>query len=348
MLVNTANQIIFTAQPQASQIALNEVSKLYPMVKFLDWLDAGVGRLQLNDDLEHILKVIKEKPPIFIRHICSINLEIDVEGELNILNAFEDVIRNFIHLLHENKSFSVQTRILGDNLLGYKKFDITKRVSDIIEQNGFCLNVKHPDQIISIVCKNYKIYIGIALSQDNLSNWAGGIHRFAYEDNQISRAEFKLLEAIDVFNLDLKNYYNALDLGAAPGGWTKILRKYNLKVVAVDPAMLHQDLASDTRVSHFKGLAQDFLNKKNKFDVIVNDMRMNAVESSKLMGKMSSYLNPDGLVIMTLKLPEKGMQRITNQCIKVLEQWYEIYAVRQLFHNRSEVTVILKSKSNYI
>jgi len=45
---------------------------------------------------------------------------------------------------------------------------------------------------------------------------------------------------------------------------------------------------------------------------------------------------------MTLKLPEQGRREIIDVAFEILRYAYEILGARQLFHNRSEITVYLK------
>jgi 23S rRNA (cytidine2498-2'-O)-methyltransferase len=85
------------------------------------------------------------------------------------------------------------------------------------------LDVRNPEQVLSLVCTPTHGYLGFSLAVENLSTWAGGVHRFKREKEQISRAEFKLLEILNLFQLSLSAGDTALDLGAAPGGWTRIL-----------------------------------------------------------------------------------------------------------------------------
>lgn len=51
-------------------------------------------------------------------------------------------------------------------------------------------------------------------------------------------AEFKLLEALEVFGIVLPSHGVALDLAAAPGGWTRVLRRAGEYVTAIDPGEL--------------------------------------------------------------------------------------------------------------
>jgi len=47
---------------------------------------------------------------------------------------------------------------------------------------------------------------------------------------------------------------------------------------------------------------------------------------------------------MTLKLPEQNRRPIIDHAFKLLQEVYTIAGARQLFHNRSEITVYLRLK----
>jgi 23S rRNA (cytidine2498-2'-O)-methyltransferase len=188
-------------------------------------------------------------------------------------------------------------------------------------------------------------YAGISLAVHNLSDWAGGVRRFAREPEQISRAEFKLLEALEWFRLELPPRGIALDLGAAPGGWARVLRQHEQYVTAVDPAALHPSLQTDKNVRHLRMTAETYLKQEpDLYDVIVNDMRLDARDSARLMVAFAPYLRPHGRALMTLKLPEKARPSLIEHSFTILQHAFIIAGARQLFHNRSEITVCLKPK----
>ncbi|MGG3572586.1 SAM-dependent methyltransferase [Bacillus gobiensis] len=68
----------------------------------------------------------------------------------------------------------------------------------------------------------------------------------------MSRAKFKLLEAEVKFNINYNDYSSALDIGAAPGGWTSLLLEKGLKVTAIDPSNLHPDLLRNPNLTFYK------------------------------------------------------------------------------------------------
>ncbi|MBV9228488.1 MAG: hypothetical protein JOZ18_04170, partial [Chloroflexi bacterium] len=171
---------------------------------------------------------------------------------------------------------------------------------------------------------------------------------FAQTSEQISRAEFKLLEALEVFDITLPKDARALDLGAAPGGWTRLLLDAGMSVVAVDPANLDPRIVRRKRLEHYRGYAENYLEgalrRHNRFAVIVNDMRMDAREAARLLAKASDCLQTDGFVVSVFKLPHatREINPLTTlkEAMRILNERYGIVRARQLFHNRQEVTVV--------
>ena len=302
--------------------------------------------IENNSEFEEIANIFKENSPVFIRHICPCQIEVPAKISIEDIACLGEKANEIMTYLDKNITFSVQTRItVQDEKPPYGNFDINKALSDIFISNGFELDIRKPEQVISVLCTSEKIYVGVSKAEDNLSDWAGGTRRFSREDGQLSRSEFKLLEAIEVFKLKLPAEGRALDLGAAPGGWTRVLLNRGLRVVSVDPALLDERIIRDPGVVHYRGKAQDYFHtQKDKFDVIVNDMRMDVGESSEMMLIARNFLKSNGFAIITLKLLTTGMQKTVKRALKELSEGYDIIGARQLFHNRNEVTIAMKKK----
>ena len=71
-----------------------------------------------------------------------------------------------------------------------------------------------------------------------------------------SRAYFKLEEALDLAGVEDLGGKRALDLGAAPGGWTECLLDRGASVVAVDPGALDDAVARRPGVRHIQKKSQ--------------------------------------------------------------------------------------------
>ena len=340
------DQIIFTAAPEFAQVALNELQAIDRQSKLIQWLDQGIGFVQLSSvSFSDLAAEVFKTKAAFIRHLCPVveKVSLELAASQRTYALCSEAIAAQIPMFDRNQTLSIQIRSSTKEV---NRFELRNALIEGLTNAGLQVAAKDPVQIISIFCDSTTAYLGFSSASDNLSSWAGGMHRFAHEDDQISRAEFKLLEAIEVFNLTLPTQGLALDLGASPGGWTRILRQRGLSVVAVDPGDLSDSLQGDSQIAHYRQLVQQYLpNCRDRYDLIVNDMRMNAADSAKNMVAASKVLNEDGLAMMTLKLPSKGVKAVIATAIAILENNYRILGVRNLFHNRQEATLVMQRLS---
>lgn len=345
---------ILTADSDFAEMALTELRRARPQTEIQSELAPGVWLVKTPDGFTQLAEQWRHQPPIFPRHICPVHTTASLRNDTaDIPILCQTIQKEMLDLLTPGLPFSVQTRIFCET--SYKPIEVNTAVSQyLLSLTDAPLNVRAPVQILSIIItKNDKntrpfAYLGMSLAAHNLSDWAGGAHRFARQPEQVSRSEFKLLEAIDVFQLNLHPYGTALDLGAAPGGWTRVLRQHKQYVTAVDPAELHPSLRADTFVRHKRITAEAYLAEiPDPYDMIVNDMRQDARDSARQMVKFAPFLYPHGFAIITLKLPEdktaaSGHQQILDHSFHILQQKYHIAGARHLFHNRSEITIHLK------
>jgi 23S rRNA (cytidine2498-2'-O)-methyltransferase len=199
------------------------------------------------------------------------------------------------------------------------------------------------EHVLSVCVTPGGIVIGSNRRDSALSDWPGGRVRLAKPKGQISRSEFKLEELLRSNEITLPEGV-ALDLGASPGGWTRILRERGMTVWAIDPGNLDPRLVADRGVHHVRTTAGSFFHTSERtFDLIVNDMRMTPALSTELMLTASGHLNPSGMIIQTLKIsPHHGLEMVRN-ALSTLRRRYDIDLVRQLHHNRNEVTVVAHS-----
>jgi 23S rRNA (cytidine2498-2'-O)-methyltransferase len=356
--------LLLTCDDGSVDLARAELKRMAPALVELAILTPGVMLFQLRRSFSAIAREWVKKPPIFVRHICPVHrwLPLDDAGNApQLLSGWlgSESNRAFITgAVDPALPFSVQSRVF-DNL-PIKPFDLNRPISETVAGvTGAAIDVRAPQTIVSVVCALLErtalpglpagggqvavALTGISTPAENLSDWAGGMRRFAREEGQLSRAEFKLLEAIEVFAVPIPARGVVLDLGAAPGGWTRVMRQLNQYVTAIDPAELDPRLATDPGVRHVRVTAESYLaGEPDRFDIIVNDMRMDARDSVRLMVSFVGCLYRHGCVVMTLKLPETRREPVLEQAFAILREAYSIEGARQLFHNRSEVTVYLR------
>lgn len=359
--------LVLTCDEGSVELAEHELLQVAPRSKVVAHLSAGVLLVDARQPFASLALVWRTAPPIFVRHICPAQTIVplwDSPGDPD--EVAEAVAGPAAGVLAEHlpagQTFSVQTRLIAEP--PYKPYDVNQALSQAVAQKtGASLDVRSPQQIVSVVCAELApavidhlprelqpgphgaLYalVGLSTPQQNLSDWAGGARRFAREEGQVSRSEFKLLEAFEVFAVTLPLRGVALDLGASPGGWTRVLRQRGQYVTAVDPGALDERVAADPGVRHKRMTAEAYLqDDPDQFDLIVNDMRMDARDSARLMVAYARLLYPHGSAIITLKLPETRRSPILEHAFDILRSAYTIAGARQLFHNRSEITVYLR------
>ena len=196
------------------------------------------------------------------------------------------------------------------------------------------------DLALTVCLGEDRVTTGVTPSRYALSDWAGGRIRLASRKEQVSRAEFKLEELFT--HIDLPEGDGAVDLGASPGGWTRILRSRGYgHVHAVDPAGLDQRVLDLGGVEHHRTTAGEFVATfPRRVDLIVNDMRMPPQLSAHTMLEASDMLNPGATAIVTLKLGTNNPVKQADEAMNMLSEAYDITFARQLQHNRHEITVV--------
>lgn len=147
----------------------------------------------------------------------------------------------------------------------------------------------------------------------------------------------------------------AVDLGAAPGGWTQFLLNKGYKVLAIDPEALK--IPQQANLLHFQGFSDQFcqLLLQNQasnhldfplIDLLVNDMKLTPRQSLMLTAELSPFVKKSGYICLTLKLlnePKiaKQLSSIKN-CLAEKFSDYKLVYFRQLACNRQEITAVLQ------
>jgi 23S rRNA (cytidine2498-2'-O)-methyltransferase len=357
--------LIVTAHQEFIDVAFGELKRFNKNLLYGELLAPGIllcalPRDTFPHDLISLMRQAAEQQPIFVRHLAPVQAVIHLSNTENDIGELALAIANLptFTLLERGQRFAVQTRLLqtdmdavpaSSNKHAYSSGHVNQLLAEAIaDETGAIESIKKPQIVVSLLCTMEKAYAGISLTKDNLSDWPGGARHFAHIPEQISRSEFKLLEALEAFGVALPSQGLALDLGAAPGGWTRMLLEAGMKVVAVDPAKLDSRVARQPHLEHYKGYAEEYveeaIKRRRKFFVITNDMRMDAREAARLLVEASACLLSDGFIISVLKLPHTTSEidplKNLSEALKLLHRHFGIVQARQLFHNRQEVTVL--------
>jgi 23S rRNA (cytidine2498-2'-O)-methyltransferase len=341
------SRFIVTATPELYKSALRELLAVANDLEERRAFRDGVFLVETDVPAPEFTRALAQADPVFVKHLFPAQTEFPLTGAKEA--DLPAILQNLeaICSVAPGEPFAVQCRRVGPDH-DYTAKDVEVFAGSSLEAQGGVPTFSdvevaaHDDlKVLSLYLFRDTGYGGCSTVGENLNEHCDEYRVFSRaRGREISRAEFKLKEAIRKFRLDLAGG-RAIDLGAAPGGWTKVLADAGMSVVAVDPADLDERVARLPSVTHVRSKAED-LDCKGEFDLLVNDMNVDPEESARETVRLAPRLKPGGLALMTAKLVTRNPERLLREAASTLEPAYEIVRVKNLFHNRREVTILLK------
>jgi 23S rRNA (cytidine2498-2'-O)-methyltransferase len=307
-------------------------------------LHGEVNELPERDRLTPLLAAIPNAPEKF----SAVYLEVPDTNEGKTLSGFT---RRFQPLLED--ALRKQGRLADNNSVRAEPVEAETELNNPTRpstgsgrtENLPRLHIFFPDQTRALIATS---------DPHNSSAALNGIQRVSMASDAPSRSYLKLAEAFEVFldqkeqALWLKPGMTAVDLGAAPGGWTWQLVQRGLKVIAVDNGPLKGVAAGHPSIRH---LRQDGFRYRPQrpVDWLVCDM----VEQPQRVAALMTEWFVGGLTqraIFNLKLPMKKRVAALNDALNSMRTALNAKGIRyqleakQLYHDREEVTVYLARK----
>jgi 23S rRNA (cytidine2498-2'-O)-methyltransferase len=173
--------------------------------------------------------------------------------------------------------------------------------------------------------------------------WPQGVPRLKFPRDAPSRATLKLEEALLVL-LDaeqrarwLRPGMHAVDLGAAPGGWTYQLVRRAMRVTAVDNGAIDRRLLASGLVTHRREDGFRFCPPR-PVDWLVCDI----VERPRRVAELVARWLAEGRcrhALFNLKLPMKQRYDEAMRCLDLVRAAARQVRAKQLYHDRIEITV---------
>jgi 23S rRNA (cytidine2498-2'-O)-methyltransferase len=208
-------------------------------------------------------------------------------------------------------------------------------------------SARSPRRLHLVFISGTEAYLGVS-PVNNSSPWPMGITRLRLPREAPSRATLKLEEAwhhfisADEWDERLAAGMRAVDLGAAPGGWTWQLVQRGMFVEAVDNGPMDKGLMETGQVQHI--LSDGFLfEPKKPVDWLVCDIVDKPARVTSMIIKWftKEYCRE---AVFNLKLPMKQRYAEVKKCEERIRHELEKSGFRleiqfkQLYHDREEVT----------
>lgn len=334
--------LVVTASANYLNQGLSELQECDRSLKPIKILEKGIAILESELSRDALISAIRGKGVVFIRHMHPVDYVAEIDRE-SFRNAVSEVL-SYKYCIAPGDKIAVQIR-RGSGDYAYDTAAIKNEVDDILEREFHSLpEVKEPEKVISMLLDNDKCYLGLSTPQDNLSAWSGGMVHYKKNESDISRAMFKLMEAIEVFDIDMSNYEKALDLGAAPGGWTSVLLEHGLEVTAVDTGEMDERLNKYPGFKYIKSNVSKLELEEKHFDLMTSDISWNPKNTARMINKAAEFLRDGGTAVVTLKLMGEKVRKSIKEVLEIYREVFVILRVKQLFHNRDEVTLYLRKR----
>jgi 23S rRNA (cytidine2498-2'-O)-methyltransferase len=187
---------------------------------------------------------------------------------------------------------------------------------------------------------------------DNSSPWPMGIPRLRYPAKAPSRSGLKLLEALATFIPEgellgrMRAGRVAIDLGAAPGGWSQVLASRGVRVIAVDNGPIAQAVLDTQLVEHRREDAFRY-RPERPVDWMVCDV---VAAPSRIAALAAQWMARGWCreTIFNLKLPNRDRWAEVLRCQGVVEralaqvEGRHLLRIKHLYHDREEVTAHLR------
>lgn len=300
--------------------------------------------MEAKDAGEQLIEALQFSDLIFARQIIAVNDAISmdtgarVEALLDAAKALPLALDLWIETADTNdgKALAGLIKKLEKPLrLGWKKASLLRTKATGVRHHLFLVD-------------GDLAYLGVSYVKCR-SEFPLGIRRLRFPAKAPSRSTLKLEEAMHEFvpakkwpSL-LREGMTAVDLGAAPGGWTYQLVERGMRVIAIDNGPMGELLMATGLVDHQKADGFKY-QPPRQVDWLVCDM----VEKPQMVTELMAKWLSSGWTrrsIFNLKLPMKKRYQEVSTCLEMLTveldkagRQYEIQA-KHLYHDREEITV---------
>ena len=331
---------IVTASPDYSPIALQEIEASLPGGAAIAPLGPGIWLIAAGGRFGDVAACLAGT--IFVRHASPVDVEVPVDAGADPATW---VRRTLLPPLGARQALPTPMQVQARILPGgppWPPGPLAEAVRHALADAGTQAGTGPLPWILSVAVGADRAFAGVGRREACLSPWPGGEVRLRRRPDEVSRSARKLEEALGAFGIDVAPGERALDLGAAPGGWTQYLLGRGLRVTAVDTGMLDPRVAGNPRLTYVQGSALQVPPPRGPFRLLCADLNWDPVRAAECSVRHRPEMATGADGVHTVKFFGRDPLPAIAAVRDVLAGPYRVFAVRHLFHNRAEVTVHLR------
>jgi 23S rRNA (cytidine2498-2'-O)-methyltransferase len=182
----------------------------------------------------------KTNPDLALEDFEFFDFVVKIDKAIVFSKNYAEIAKSVSEAVDKGKKFKIYVKKYESESAERAK-DIEVAIGTEMERMGFLADLKKPEIAIFLVFLGDKIFIGKSavgeLERPKIIDWFRPSN-VDDKDIGLNRASFKIAEAFNYFKVNPSKIKVAIDIGAAPGGWSYYLASKDIKVIAIDNALM--------------------------------------------------------------------------------------------------------------
>jgi len=337
-------EAVLTSAPQCTALAARELRDVLPAGAALEALAPGVWLASTSGSFTDLARGLQAT--VFVRHACPAQLEVAVPDGAELRAWAAALVPALLALLRRGagqQALQVQARLLPGGP-AWAPGGLAAAAAAGLREAGQAVTGGPAPTVLSLVVAAGRAWAGCGPASAQLSPWPGGVARLRARPGELARSARKLEEALELFGLQPAAGSRVLELGAAPGGWTRLLLDLGLQVTAIDTALLHPSLEGAPGLNFIRGNAASVPVPPGPFGLLAADLSWDPLRAADCVLRCAGALAAGASGVFTIKFFGGDPLDLVSRVRRRLEAGgLEVPAVRHLFHDRAEATALLRA-----
>ena len=232
--MGTNSMFIVTVSAGFEAEAKKEIKRVVSEAKVRGLFFKGTLLVKCLQEERVVIRRLRAAETLYVGRVFPVDSKVQISPRReSVAELYKQVLLS--EKLKAGDTFVVRCRRRGSH--NFSSQDVGRELGSLLEEaTGAVADLKNPRKVVVVQIFQSLAYVGVTDAENVSVKRICIFRKYGKGERPFTRAEHKIKEAIEAFNVRIEEDFEALDLGAAPGGWTKVLSGLTEKVVAVDPA----------------------------------------------------------------------------------------------------------------